>query len=481
MYCTGCGKKVEEGMLFCTGCGKRLVYEEVEMPEKVDVPEEPKKIKEPKKPVSPRVIGMIVLAICLVVVVGACSVFAYNKFIKQNDRIEDDKDKDDNNDEDAGVDEQELVEIDEPAEEIPAETASSDDEPAPEEVEAEDTDAWCDAYAEYLREANDKGELDGYPHFGFLYVNDDDIPEIAIMGDCEASGNRFLTYSDDGIDEVFFGRLGFSFQEKRNIIINSDGHSGYYYDIVYEIDENGKWKMIADGSYSDYPDAAGDGSAYSMIYSWDSRDITEEEYHDQFNKYYDADTSKSFDTYENSYPDYGEMIHMLETRDITMSPTSTRYFTDDTAIHRYELVVDDVSWWQARSACSDKGGYLARINSLEEYDYIVEQIKNEGLDKMIFWLSGERAYPDYTYRWINSDYKYERADLSTEPGLSSLWMDGEPSGRGETADGRIVDETYIDMFYLKSEDRFVFNDVPEDLIDAAPSYKGRIAYIIEYE
>ncbi len=462
MFCTNCGKKSEDGMLFCTGCGARLDVADV-------MPEAPRKSKAP-------IIALIVLVILLVLAVGAGAVFAYNTFFKKDDVTEDVEEKEEEEDEE----EQEVVKVEEPvAEEAVEEPADTTDvsEPAAEET---DTAEWCDAYAAYLKELNDKGELEGYPYFGTLYVNDDDIPEIAIMGNCEAAGNRFLTYAGGKVDEIFFGRLGFSFQERKNIIINSDGHSGYYYDTVYEIEENVGWKQIGDGTYSeDYDNMTEDN--IPMIYSWDGKEVSESEYRDCFNKFYDASTSLSLDTFEYEYPDYSEMINMLEKREISMPTTSSRYYTDDTAIHRYEFVVDDVTWWQARSACSEKGGYLARINSVEEYNYIVDQIKSEGLEKMVFWLSGEKAYPDYTYRWVNEDYKYEITDLVNDSELSSIWMKGEPSGKGETADGRVVDESYVDLFYLKSEDRFVFNDVPDDLIDAAPTYKGRVAYIIEYE
>ena len=36
------------------------------------------------------------------------------------------------------------------------------------------------------------------------------------------------------------------------------------------------------------------------------------------------------------------------------------------------------------------------------------------------------------------------------------------------------------MFYKTDQERWVWNDVAEDLLSEAPFYEGRIAYICEY-
>src|SRR5699024_7802281 len=40
---------------------------------------------------------------------------------------------------------------------------------------------------------------------------------------------------------------------------------------------------------------------------------------------------------------------------------------DDPGIHRYQIVVEDCTWYDALSRSSAQGGYLARISSPEEY------------------------------------------------------------------------------------------------------------------
>lgn len=50
-----------------------------------------------------------------------------------------------------------------------------------------------------------------------------------------------------------------------------------------------------------------------------------------------------------------------------------------------------------------------------------------------------------------------------------------------TEDGRTVDETYTAIIYNSSEGTCEMMDVPNDLIDAAPSYEGNIGFICEYD
>ena len=43
------------------------------------------------------------------------------------------------------------------------------------------------------------------------------------------------------------------------------------------------------------------------------------------------------------------------------------------------------------------------------------------------------------------------------------------------------DEDRLNIFYYSQEDKWVFNDVPNDILDAVPQFKERIGYICEIE
>lgn len=145
-------------------------------------------------------------------------------------------------------------------------------------------------------------------------------------------------------------------------------------------------------------------------------------------------------------------------------------------IHRYELIVENVTWTQAWQACREKGGYLVHINSQEEYDAIAEQIFAEDKKNIIFWLGAIRGDDSEEYRWVDASGVALDEVLNNNPDYDSFWMSGEPSFHGDD-----LQETCVDMFYRSGEERFVWNDVPDDLIGVVSSYAGKVGYICEYE
>ncbi len=40
------------------------------------------------------------------------------------------------------------------------------------------------------------------------------------------------------------------------------------------------------------------------------------------------------------------------------------------AKHRYELIIEELTWMEARRACKERGGYLATLTSGEEFERI---------------------------------------------------------------------------------------------------------------
>lgn len=145
----------------------------------------------------------------------------------------------------------------------------------------------------------------------------------------------------------------------------------------------------------------------------------------------------------------------------------------DGQIHRYELLRNDVTWEQAYDDCKSRGGYLVQINSLEEYQHIIQQINGEAKQDVHFFLGGRRSRSGRDYYWINSQNEFEGDSLN--PGKDSWaaghWMENEPSysSVGEA-------EQYMSLVYYQNA--WVFNDVPEDI---SKYYSGKIGYICEYD
>ena len=155
-------------------------------------------------------------------------------------------------------------------------------------------------------------------------------------------------------------------------------------------------------------------------------------------------------------------------------------YVEDTAIHRYELIKGDVTWKEAFDDCMARGGYLVHINTPEEYDAVVSQIRSEDNGISVYWIGAARseefALP-FCYYWIKNDGTASGDKLND----SQYWLEGEPSYTGDDGNGGEYSETCVDMIYMKSSDRYVWNDVPNNLLEIAPFYQGEVGYICEYE
>ncbi len=147
------------------------------------------------------------------------------------------------------------------------------------------------------------------------------------------------------------------------------------------------------------------------------------------------------------------------------------------AAHRYEYYVEDCTWTQAFQKAQEKGGYLAHIDSREEFDSIISEITQKGLAYTRFMLGGRRDIDSTSYYWVDeSDCTYGLALNSPEYWAYSAWMQGEPS----IVDGDIP-ETCMCMFYSSDYGSWVFNDVPEDILGVVPDFSGKIGYIVEFD
>lgn len=145
------------------------------------------------------------------------------------------------------------------------------------------------------------------------------------------------------------------------------------------------------------------------------------------------------------------------------------------AIHKYQIVMSDVTWSEAYLKSMEvSGGYLVHINSQEEMDAILKQIAEEGKENGIFWIGGMRGTTGEEYHWLDTQMNMVGEALNDK----AYWLEGEPSLYDASLE---LEECYMNMFYVKASDKWIWNDTILDLVSVAPGYSGKIGYIIEIE
>lgn len=143
--------------------------------------------------------------------------------------------------------------------------------------------SWQEGYKAYIETAPD------FPRYRLIYVDDDDIPELAIEGYCEAEGCLILSFHHEEVNILHTLRLGFSYIEKKGLLCNSNGCQGQYYDIVYSLSE-GKWKCIFSGGRYTYDLGSWDDEAGKFLdfhYAIDDVEVDEKTYYEKLKKIYD--------------------------------------------------------------------------------------------------------------------------------------------------------------------------------------------------
>lgn len=148
------------------------------------------------------------------------------------------------------------------------------------------SDEWKQAYINWVNQRPDWT-------YELFDVNGDDIPEIAAIGTCMADGGAVGTYANGKVQEIPIARCGLISVQGQNVVDNSDGHMGRYYDCVYKIDD-GRWVQIGDGEYGDDGDTTMETDKYGnstikFVYTWNGEKVSEDEYSANLKKLIDVD------------------------------------------------------------------------------------------------------------------------------------------------------------------------------------------------
>ncbi len=148
------------------------------------------------------------------------------------------------------------------------------------------SDEWKEAYINWVNQRPDWTYV-------LFDVNGYDIPEIAAHSGNMADGGAVGTYANGKVQEIPIARGGLISVQGQNVVDNSDGHVGRYYDCVYKIDD-GRWVQIGDGEYGDNGDTTMETDKYGnstikFVYTWNGEKVSEDEYSANLKKLIDVD------------------------------------------------------------------------------------------------------------------------------------------------------------------------------------------------
>ena len=122
--------------------------------------------------------------------------------------------------------------------------------------------------------------------------------------------------------------------------------------------------------------------------------------------------------------------------------------------HRYQMVTRAMSWADAQSWCEANGGYLATIDSAEEYQEVLNALSGS---TTVCWLGGMRT--GSSWEWVDG-----------EPFSYTAWASGEPNNDGGNEDR---------LALLKVNGVWSWYDVPSDVRSVYPDY--RLCFVMETE
>lgn len=359
-------------------------------------------------------------------------------------------------------------------------TGSDSEKPQAEQTEAEfpsfsipelDTNTWQGAYLQYLigPEFAAYYDLSSFT-YSLIYVDEDDIPELVADSGHEAGGCTILTWHDGSMDVMFTDRLYFDYIEKHNLLCNSDGHMGYYYDLIYTV-ENGKWVCLEEGIITEQhidENSVGDEGYYDFYFSyeWNGQEVSEQKYFQLLSSVYDEEQAVT----PGRYYIFMELCSLLATGDVS------------SANHRYEFIIEDVTWQEAETRCQERGGYLATITSPEEFSRIEEQLLAEEMTDFVFWIGADRE-DTYYYHWNEPGLDPQDPVFGTvfkRKTYGDFWDSGYPLHYIVTEAKKLIDMEAVCMFYNSATERYVLRDTYSDPQKWNIEYAGTIGYICEY-
>lgn len=216
-YCENCGAELEDRAVFCDECGARVETvpqekavdseqsKEAEKQENAVIDTSDKPVEKRKRmiPILCGVIGVLIIAVIVIIIVTVTS-------------------RKSNNDENNAKNDLETAVTSETADETVKSTEATTQ-----------ANNWKKQYIEYLKNVDSKN----YGGCEYIYMNNDDIPELMILGSNTAAGNILVTSDNTTIDTKIIASGKMYYAEKSNELYIESGRQGVYAYTIYKISD----------------------------------------------------------------------------------------------------------------------------------------------------------------------------------------------------------------------------------------------------
>ena len=216
-YCENCGAELEDSAVFCDECGARVETvpqekavdseqsKEAEKQENAVIDTSDKPVEKRKRmiPILCGVIGVLIIVVIVIIIVTVTS-------------------RKSNNDENNAKNDLETAVTSETADETVKSTEATTQ-----------ANNWKKQYIEYLKNVDSKN----YGGCEYIYMNNDDIPELMILGSNTAAGNILVTSDNTTIDTKIIASGKMYYAEKSNEHYIESGRQGVYAYTIYKISD----------------------------------------------------------------------------------------------------------------------------------------------------------------------------------------------------------------------------------------------------
>lgn len=156
---------------------------------------------------------------------------------------------------------------------------------------------WKAAYLNFL-----ESKKDSHYSFALVYVDGDEVPELYLSGDSEATGDSICSYKNGAVVEQELIRIGGGWYVKKSgNIINQNGNMGAMYTHVYKLDEDGFALTFEALSVEHVEIDENDEYKFRYEYSIGDQSVNEAEYNAALEKAFDFDGAVRFNENQVNY------------------------------------------------------------------------------------------------------------------------------------------------------------------------------------